>query len=564
MKHTNNNFVSAMSVLAFGISVFAFEHAAFAQAGSWETKAPLLQNRTSLQAEAVGGVVYAIGGAPGGCPAQSPSTEAFDPLANQWSPRAPVPGAHARSEFASAVVDGKIYVFGGGDCLTFSDEVLVYDPVQDSWSHRRRMPTVRSYSPAAAAVDGKIYLIGGSTNPADGGAVAPMLEYDPVGDTWMAKRAMPTARIRARAAAIGGKIYVIGGQTGAGQPLATLEAYDPSTDSWTTLSPMSTRRVQPAAGASDGLLYVFGGTDFQTVFDSGEVYDPALDRWSGAPPLPSPRAATGTAVLGREIYVVGGGSTLAFTPANPANNAPQANAGPDVTVSPGVNCQASVTLNGSASTDPDGDSLTYSWTGSFGSATGATPTVVLGAGTHVITLTIDDAKGGTATDSVTVVVTDTTPPVLTNIPAPIVVEQSSPAGASVVVPMPSAIDNCGSFVLTSDAPPIFPAGTTTVTFTAQDLHNNIATATTTVTVLVPSQMTLNLTEAITDTFQQGVSLLQNALSKLDAGNTSTACNQIAAFINQVKAQSGKKITVQQAAEWIAAAQRIQSALGCGS
>ena len=63
---------------------------------------------------------------------------------------------------------------------------------------------------------------------------------------------------------------------------------------------------------------------------------------------------------------------------------------------------------------------------------------------------------------------------------------------------------------------------------------------------------------------------QNSLiAKLDAakkaiqkGNLSTACSNLTAFINHVIAQSGKKITVAQANELIAAAQGIKQLLGC--
>src|SRR5207244_4444409 len=60
--------------------------------------------------------------------------------------------------------------------------------------------------------------------------------------------------------------------------------------------------------------------------------------------------------------------------------APVADAGPDQ-----LAAHSPVTLDGSGSFDADGDSLTYVWTeGSTPIATGATPTVALGLGTHAI------------------------------------------------------------------------------------------------------------------------------------------------------------------------------------
>lgn len=72
----------------------------------------------------------------------------------------------------------------------------------------------------------------------------------------------------------------------------------------------------------------------------------------------------------------------------------------------GPDCTASVTLDGSASSDPDGDSLTFVWTGPFGNASGPSPTVILSAGTHTIHLTVDDGHGATSVATTTVNVDD--------------------------------------------------------------------------------------------------------------------------------------------------------------
>lgn len=94
------------------------------------------------------------------------------------------------------------------------------------------------------------------------------------------------------------------------------------------------------------------------------------------------------------------------------NTPPIANAGPDQTVECTNASGASVTLDGSASFDPDGDPLTFTWTDVLNNviATGPTPTVTLPLGTHTITLTVDDSRGGTDSDTVVITVQDTTPP----------------------------------------------------------------------------------------------------------------------------------------------------------
>lgn len=94
------------------------------------------------------------------------------------------------------------------------------------------------------------------------------------------------------------------------------------------------------------------------------------------------------------------------------NQPPVADAGSDQTVECADASGAPVTLDGSGSSDPDLDPLTYTWTGPFGTATGVSPTVTLPLGTHPITLTVDDGNSETDTDEVVVTVEDTTLPVL--------------------------------------------------------------------------------------------------------------------------------------------------------
>lgn len=97
------------------------------------------------------------------------------------------------------------------------------------------------------------------------------------------------------------------------------------------------------------------------------------------------------------------------------NQPPTADAGADFSAECASPSGASVSLDGSGSTDTDGDTLTYTWTAADGTelASGVTPNVSLELGTHVITLTVDDGNGETSTNSVTVTVADTTPPVIT-------------------------------------------------------------------------------------------------------------------------------------------------------
>jgi len=56
--------------------------------------------------------------------------------------------------------------------------------------------------------------------------------------------------------------------------------------------------------------------------------------------------------------------------------------------------------------------------------------------------------------------------------------------------------------------------------------------------------------------------LQAAQTSLANGDTTAACNELEALINEAQAQSGKKLTVAQAMEIITDAKAIRTSIGC--
>ena len=136
------------------------------------------------------------------------------------------------------------------------------------------------------------------------------------------------------------------------------------------------------------------------------------------------------------------------------------------------------------------------------------PGSVFPAGVSTVTYTAVDNNGNNSTASFTVTLEDTIPPTLINVPADMTLP--STPGFCGTVPIwtaPQPVDNCGIQSITSNIQPgtFFQLGTTTVTYTATDLGNNVTTASFDVTVedtdgpvfaSVPADIVITLTPGI--------------------------------------------------------------------
>ncbi len=107
---------------------------------------------------------------------------------------------------------------------------------------------------------------------------------------------------------------------------------------------------------------------------------------------------------------------------------------------------------------------------------------VFPSGTTIVTWTVTDNSGNTATANQTVTVTDNQDPTITA-PANVSVFPTTSCDTSGLnLGTPVTNDNCGVASVSNNAPAIFPLGVTTVTWTVTDNSGNTATATQTVTV----------------------------------------------------------------------------------
>jgi len=249
---------------------------------------------------------------------------------------------------------------------------------------------------------------------------------------------------------------------------------------------------------ADGNSYVTGlsansiNNDFATV-----KYDPnGIQLWVARYDNGGYEFATSITVVRGRVYVTGVATnpngnediaTVKYVEEGAPNAPPVANAGGNRTIEATSSAGTSATIDGSGSSDPDGDTLTYNWDTPFGTLTGPSflDLVDLPLGTYSITLTVTDPSGASDSDTIQLHIVDTTAPTTTKT---VTDADSDDALDSSTITL-TAVDNvsavtsinyridAGSFttVSGSSATLTFPAGTHTLSYYAVDAAGNTET-----------------------------------------------------------------------------------------
>jgi N-acetylneuraminic acid mutarotase len=260
------------------------------QTDRWTELAPIPTPCTSAGA-AVGpdGRIYVIGGDRANFKTTNNTAEAYDPKTNRWSRLSALPTPRdSPCAVAAKCSEGRvlIYTIGGRDRRGPNGNlgtVEAYDPVTDTWTTKAPMPTPRHAFTATSGPDGRIYAVGG--NPAS--RFTDALEiYDPIKDAWSTGASMPYPQECACSSSTpdpAGEVLVFGGRDLDQQELRTVVAYNPRTDRWRALAPLS--QARQAAGvaaltAPDRSIhyYIVGGTLKSDTMEAYVFRTPSSDR----------------------------------------------------------------------------------------------------------------------------------------------------------------------------------------------------------------------------------------------------------------------------------------------
>jgi N-acetylneuraminic acid mutarotase len=245
--------------------------------------------------------IYIIGGV-----AEHP-TQVYDPATGTWENRTSPPGTTFAHQ--ATVVGDKIYVISGGQyamygILATSAANHVYDTATDSWSEMTSIPTpVACY--ASAVLDDKIYIIGGGTGTFEPKNATNLVQiFDPETNQWSTGKTIPSGVYKAAACSTSGliapkRIYVVGGSlaydggglsaSATAQTVTNItQVYDLATGRWSSASSIPESRISFWLVNVNDALYAVGGKKSDS-FQATEKYIPiGYDESLLPTPSPSP------------------------------------------------------------------------------------------------------------------------------------------------------------------------------------------------------------------------------------------------------------------------------------
>ncbi|KAM5228675.1 kelch-like protein 30 [Ctenodactylus gundi] len=189
---------------------------------AWKAIAPMLKARTNHASAALNGEIYAIGGTT----LDVVEVESYDPYTDSWTPVSPA--LKYVSNFSAAGCRGRLYLVGSSACKYNALALQCYNPVTDAWSVIAS-PFLPKYlsSPRCAELHGALYLIGDNTKK--------VYVYDPGANLWQKVQSQHSLHENGALVSLGDALYVTGGrwQGMDGDYHVEMEAYDTVRDAWT-------------------------------------------------------------------------------------------------------------------------------------------------------------------------------------------------------------------------------------------------------------------------------------------------------------------------------------------
>lgn len=247
---------------------------------------------------------------------------------DQWvAPPIFGPRPKARYEHGAAVIDDKMYIFGGNHNGRYLNDLQALDLRSWTWSKVEVKASTETESPSpviAAPCAGhslipwegnKLISIAGHTK--DPSETIQVKAFDLQTSTWSTMKTYgkpPVSRGGQSVTLVGTSLVIFGGQDANRSLLNDLHILDLETMTWDEIdalgAPPSPRSDHAAAVHADRYLLIFGGGSHATCFNDLHVLDLQTMEWSRPTQqgeIPSPRAGHAGVTVGENWFIVGGG-----------------------------------------------------------------------------------------------------------------------------------------------------------------------------------------------------------------------------------------------------------------
>jgi hypothetical protein len=278
----------------------------------WSAGAPMPLTLSDHTTAVHAGKIYVFGGFTQSGPYGSDAVSVYDPVANEWTRKRLMPELQA---LAAHTIGDKIYVLlGMSASLQLQNKLYAYDPVKDEWALKAARPTYRTDF-ASATVNGLLYVIGGWGLIGNGpGSLGSPNEtkshveiYDPATDRWSTGAPLPTPLNKGRACVVGDQIYVFAGWSTADLQRSIL-TYNTTSSSWSAKAPMHSARYSAFDCVTlDGTAYLVGGFGLNdSIVGTIDRYDPFVETWASPIRMETARHSLSAAVVGKRIFTIGG------------------------------------------------------------------------------------------------------------------------------------------------------------------------------------------------------------------------------------------------------------------
>ncbi len=310
-----------MRILAIALLISLTE--AWSTPFQWERKADMRIARGEHANAVVNGKIYVFGGLTSGN-AGPPEVEVYDPTLDTWTVVSTFPevvngSGRDHVTVGHAVYGTEIWFCGGKhgsarDNPTGSTRVDIFNTSDRSWRRGPDLPA-KAWSHGTAILGDKIHVVGGGVGSRTATSQHFVLDLTDEDAGWSNAAPVPFAQLHTSAVPVDGQIYLLAGETehaGHRGINARVQAYDPQTDSWRDVADLPLRRSHHewATFEHNGRIISAGGIPGSQ--DEVYEYDPVHDQWRLLGRMESEFVSNGAKIIDGVLYTFGGGISSFF------------------------------------------------------------------------------------------------------------------------------------------------------------------------------------------------------------------------------------------------------------